>query len=103
MICCTKLVVRDCPKCDIGDITNRDNPASSSTNTTKPTTTANKTTTAASTSTSNVTEVTNKSYPEGLFTGFIKGSQRYKGTLVYHANDASKRKEYQGDFVNGNL
>ena len=29
-----------------------------------------------SSSSSDVTEVTNKSYPEGLFTGFVKGSQR---------------------------
>ena len=155
MICCTKLVVRDCPICHpatpTGDTTNRDNPASSSTNTTQPATELrvreeelskrqqdmkekeerlkrqesklekekremddkikkeqennNKqkaTTTATSSSpSSDITEVTNKEYPDGLFTGFVKGSQRYKGTLVYHANNAKFRKEYTGDFVNG--
>ena len=163
LICCTKLVVRDCPKCDIGDITNRDNPASSSTNTTKPTTATTSNTTSrdsilrvreeelskrqqdmkekeerlkrqesklekekremddkiirieqennnkqkatttatSSSSSSDITEVTNMKYPDGLFTGLVKGSQRYKGTLVYHANNAKERKEYTGDFVNG--
>jgi hypothetical protein len=51
---------------------------------------------------SDVTEVTANVYPEGIFTGFVKGSQKYKGTLVYHADDTKKRKEYHGDFLNGN-
>ena len=56
----------------------------------------------SSSSSSRLEEVKNKSYIDGNFTGVTKGDQPFKGKLVFLPNDEEKRKEYNGDFLNGN-